>query len=470
MRILNAWKQLHVLSIRYTESSFMITTKLQTELQNKVNKKIAPLFSKYDMDFSSLESSMKWKPIVLIIGNYSSGKSTLINEIIGADIQRTGQAPTDDSFTVITSEGSDKPDEVPGSTLINDDRLPFVKFKQYGEKLTSHLCLKNINSPKFENMAIIDSPGMLDATTEKDRGYDYMEVLGEFAKMADLIVLMFDPHKAGTIKETYSAIRNTLPEKSGEDRIIFVMSRIDECDNISDLVRSYGALCWNMSQMTGRKDIPHIYLTYSPAVVNSPKAVELWPQERIELMEKIYAAPGLRMNHILEDVDRQVNEVQIVCEAMAEFTQRGRKLFMKIGKVTVGLAVGLFCFGDVLTNSLISLPQQTLISSLRGEGFSLTNLILPLIFLCGTLAIGVVIFNNFGFPKLLKKTLSDSSNLVSQENEYRKNLWTKMAVKTNGLIKNSKAKDIWQAHSSNLAKIRRFLDGDLKKYYDKLRS
>ena len=448
----------------------MVATKLQTELQNKVNKKIAPLFSKYNMDFSSLESSMKWKPIVLIIGNYSSGKSTLINELIGTDIQRTGQAPTDDAFTVITSEGSNRPQEVPGSTLINDDNLPFVKFRKYGEKLTSHLCLKNVDSPIFENMAIIDSPGMLDATTEKDRGYDYMEVLGEFAKMADLIVLMFDPHKAGTIKETYSAIRNTLPEKSGEDRIIFVMSRIDECDNISDLVRSYGTLCWNMSQMTGRKDIPHIYLTYSPDVANVPKDVESWPQERTALMEKIHAAPNLRINHILEDIDRQVNELQIVSEAMAEFSQRGRKLFMKIGKITVGLGIGLFCFGDVLTNSLISLPHQTLISALRGEGLSFMNLLLPLVLLCGTLALGVVIFNNFGFKGLLKKTLSDSSDLVTLDNEYRRNLWNKMAGHTEELIRNSKSKDLWQGHTSNLAKIRRFLDSDLKKYYDKLRA
>jgi EH domain-containing protein 1 len=448
----------------------MIETKLQTELQNKVNKKIAPLFSRYEMDFSSLESAMKWKPIVLIIGNYSSGKSTLINEIIGADIQRTGQAPTDDAFTVITSEGSNKPQEVPGSTLINDNKLPFVKFKKFGKKLSYHLCLRNIDSPDFENMAIIDSPGMLDATTEKDRGYDYMEVLGEFAKMADLIVLMFDPHKAGTIKETYSAIRNTLPEKSGEDRIVFVMSRIDECDNISDLVRSYGTLCWNMSQMTGRKDIPHIYLTYSSKIANSTKAADWWPQERIELIEKIHAAPTLRLNHILEDIDRQVNELQIVCEAVSEFTKRGRKLFLKMGKITAGLAIGLFCFGDVLTNSLISLPKQTLISSLRGGEFSIMNLILPLMFLCSTLALGVMIFNSFGFKSLRRKTLADSSRLVTLENEYRRNLWNKMEETTNGLLKKSTFKDIWQGHSSNLVKIRRFLDGDLRKYYDELRS
>jgi len=267
---------------------------LQKQLQTKVKKKLEPLFAKYNMDFGGIDATLKWKPLVLIIGNYSSGKSTLINELIGQDIQRTGQAPTDDSFTIITSDTGSEDVETPGSTLVNDPNLPFQHFKGYGEKLISHICMKQVNSPMLDNMAIIDSPGMLDATSEKDRGYDYMQVLGEFAKMADLIVLMFDPHKAGTIKESYEAIRNTLPEKSGEHRIVFVMSRIDECDNLSDFTRSYGTLCWNMSQMTGRKDIPHIFLTYAPGTVRSGHVAEGWPQEREELIEKITRASGFR--------------------------------------------------------------------------------------------------------------------------------------------------------------------------------
>ncbi len=266
--------------------------KMLKEIQAKVTKKLAPLFGHYGMDFTELHSSLKWKPMVLIIGNYSSGKSTLINELIGQDVQRTGQAPTDDSFTVITCDKNVPSGKVPGSTLVNDSQLPFRPLKKYGERLISHLCLKYIDNPDFADMAIIDSPGMLDSTSEKDRGYDYMTLLGDFAKMADLIVLMFDPHKAGTIKETYTAIRNTLPEKSSEDRIVFVMSRIDECENLSDLTRSYGTLCWNMSQMTGRKDIPHIYLTYAPEAVGNPSQLaEGWPQERKELTEIIRKAP-----------------------------------------------------------------------------------------------------------------------------------------------------------------------------------
>ena len=114
---------------------------LQKQLQTKVKRRLASLFSRYKMDFDSLESTMKWKPMVLVIGNYSSGKSTLINELVGQNVQRTGQAPTDDSFTVITSDSGVECSEVPGSTLVNDPNMPVGQFKKYGEKLISHMWL-----------------------------------------------------------------------------------------------------------------------------------------------------------------------------------------------------------------------------------------------------------------------------------------------------------------------------------------
>ena len=58
-------------------------------------------------------------------------------------------------------------------------------------------------------------------------------------------------------------MRNTLPEKIFEDRLVYVLNRIDECSSLEDLIRVYGTLCWNLSQITGRKDIPRILLTYS---------------------------------------------------------------------------------------------------------------------------------------------------------------------------------------------------------------
>ena len=441
---------------------------LQKQLQTKVKKKLEPLFARYKMDFGGIDATLKWKPIVLIIGNYSSGKSTLINELVGQHIQRTGQAPTDDSFTIITSDPGLENVETPGSTLVNDEKMPFEHFKGFGEKLISHICMKQVSNPMLENMAIIDSPGMIDATSEKDRGYDYMKVLGEFAKMADLIVLMFDSHKAGTIKESYDTIRNTLPEKSGEHRIVFVMSRIDECDNLSDFTRSYGTLCWNMSQMTGRKDIPHIYLTYSPTVVDQSTVAEGWPQEREELVEKIKQAPGFRINHILEDIDRQVNELQMVAEAVGEFLKRTGKVFMKFAKITISVSILLFLFGDVLLNALISFPGNTLITSIRNGEFSFSSLIIPAVFAVATLLIGSFGFSKIAFKKQLKKAMVNGADLVNLDNDYRKNLWRKMESKVKENLQELKAKDLWGGYGRGLSKIQNFLNNDLKKYYEKI--
>lgn len=443
---------------------------LQIELQSKVKRSLSPLFFKYQLDFSNLESILKWKPIVLVIGNYSSGKSTLINELLGQDIQRTGQAPTDDSFTIITAGGvGEGTQQIPGSTLVNDETLPFANFKKFGERFMSHFLLKKMENPLLENMAIIDSPGMLDSVTEKDRGYDYMAVLGEIANLADLIVLMFDPHKAGTIKETYTAIRSTLPEKSGEDRIIFVMSRIDECDNLSDLVRSYGALCWNMSQMTGRKDIPHIYLTYAPSEAEPSDILAPLARERDQLMAKIKSAPSFRVNHILEDIDRQVNELQLVCETMTRFSRKGWKLLAKTSKVTFVCSILVFFFGDMLIKSAISYPDETLFSALLGGTVNAGNFILPGCLVALTVFLAWFVYSRFVFAGLRRQSTSHSQELVTLESEYKKNLWRKMEKKVLELLGKATTRDLWAGHSRNLSKIEKFLTRDLQSYYDKIR-
>lgn len=442
---------------------------LQKQLQTKVTRKLEPLFAKYKMDFGGIDASLKWKPIVLVIGNYSSGKSTLINELVDQDIQRTGQAPTDDSFTIITSDSGVADVETPGSTLVNDENMPFRHFKSFGEKLISHICMKQIDCPMLDNMALIDSPGMLDATSEKDRGYNYMEVLGEFAKMADLIVLMFDPHKAGTIKESYEVIRNTLPEKSGEHRIVFVMSRIDECDNLSDFTRSYGTLCWNMSQMTGRKDIPHIYLTYSPTAVNPESVAEGWPQEREELVGKIKKASSFRLNHILEDIDRQVNEVELVAETVNSFIQRANKVFWKFTNISGLLAIVLFLFGDVIINTFTGFPENTMITAIRTSGpFPWSTLILPLILAASAVVIGSVSYSRIAFKQIQKKALANGSELVELDSDYRKNLWAKMEGKIMENLRGLSVKDLWSGYGRSLSKIQNFLNNDLKRYYEKI--
>lgn len=444
---------------------------LQNKIQSKVRSKLASIFAHYKTDFNDLDSMLKWKPIVLVLGNYSSGKSTFINELVGREVQRTGQAPTDDSFTVITASTSgDDEADVPGSDLVNDVRLPFTLFKTFGEQFISHFRMKRVQSSMFENLAVIDSPGMLDSISEKDRGYDYCTVIKEFARLADLVVLMFDPHKAGTIQETYNTIRNILPEATGEDRVLFVLSRIDECDNLGDLVRSYGTLCWNLSQMTGRKDIPRIFLTFSPkVVVDLPPELAVWAREREHLKQEILSAAGLRINHILQNVDKQIQEVRMIAEAMAVYAEGGMKILTTAMKRAAAAAMLCFLFLDMGVKRMWGFPKKTILPTfLSGELIEPSQLVIPV---AGVALVSVLIalfFLRWQLPRHASRCRQNMDRLVTLDTVYRKHLWERVKGKVSDLLSTPTTFGLFAGHRGNVAKLDRFSKGEMQDYYKKL--
>jgi len=453
-----------------TRGIYMNEKGMQSTIQNSVKSKLAPLMAKYNMDLAELDATMKWKPIVLILGNYSSGKSTFINELIGREVQRTGQAPTDDSFTVLTSPTPGEGEgDIPGANLVNDERLPFVGFKSYGEKFISHFRMKQVDSPVFENLALIDSPGMLDSVSEKDRGYDYSSVVKDFAKLADLIILMFDPHKAGTIQETYNAIRNTLPEAAGEDRIVFVMSRIDECDNMGDLLRSYGTLCWNLSQMTGRKDIPRIYLTYAPGMSANGEELVEWSIEREHLKEKILGAPSLRISHILQDIDKQVHDLRMVAEAMWRFSEGGKKIVRKNLKNSLLIGLTAFLGMDLVTRELLHFPESTFLSSLVQGYVPPERLLVPLISFSSVLLVSLLWLSKWQLPRYFKRCRVQVDKLVTIESEYQKSVWERVRENVLALLKKPTVKSLYQPYGANLNKLEKYSRKYIQRYYEKIR-
>ena len=443
---------------------------LQSEIEEKVREVLIPLFNRYEVDFGNLEAILKWKPIALILGNYSSGKSTLINEILGQEIQRTGQAPTDDSFSVITAPPpSDSAGEIHGATLINNNKLPFGSLKSYGEPLFAHFRLKYVDSPLLENLAIIDSPGMMDSVTEKGRGYDFLGVVADLTKLADLVVLMFDPHKAGTIKETYSTIRNTLPGTSGEDRIVFVLSRIDDCDNLADLVRSYGTLCWNLSQMTGRKDIPRIFLTYSPVAKKNSETMDVWVSERKELSDRILSAPELRISHILHHVDRQANQLRLIVEAMARFCKGARGMLSKTFVATLVLALIAGGLLDMGLQKWIGFPKETLISAILSRNVELRHLPVPAVGFIAVFFLMGVLFAKWWLPVYTRKYRKHVDRLIRVETPYSEHMWAAARKGVLALLEKTSLKAIFTSHQRNMDIIDRFTREDLQNYFKTIR-
>ena len=337
---------------------------LRGELVDIVQDKLSPLALKYGYVQVPLESNIKWKPVVLLIGNYSSGKSTLVNELVGADIQATGQAPTDDSFTVITSHPSANQQEDvvirDGQVLLNDPQYPFEGFRKFGKRFAAHFRLKLLKTESLHNLALIDTPGMLDSVSERDRGYDYQEVVGDLAQIADLILIIFDPHKAGTIREVYQSLRETLPRKSFEDRVMFVLNRIDECAGIDDLLRVYGTLCWNLSQMTGRKDIPAIRITWSDNIYNTRQHgtehefMQLLHNQRTAIKDGIFSAPRHRLDNLAGYIELHSERIATLLNALLACVQRRRVLGLK--------CIALALLPALLVTMLFYLMLQVVVS------------------------------------------------------------------------------------------------------------
>lgn len=399
---------------------------LRAELLSMVEDYLTPIALRYGYSETPLETNIKWRPLVLVLGNYSSGKSTLINEFLDADIQGTGQAPTDDSFTIITYDSEQDngsrirvTEERDGKFLLNDPEYPFESLKKHGQRFISHFKLKKVNAPFLRTLSIIDTPGMLDSITERDRGYSYQDVIGDLAQIADLVLVLFDPHKAGTVREAHTSLRDTLPAKTFEDRVLFVLNRIDECASLTDLLRVYGTLCWNLSQMTGRKDIPMIHLTYSQRAAGNDIIqgesgyLHFLENQREELKASILQAPRHRLDNLAAFVEIHSERLSHLLEALVNYRRllrRFRFKFFSTGfllSLAVGAGATLFAFSNPI---LSDFDQNYLIGG--GAGVAL------LVFFFWATVLRRMFTKRFN-----RKRLAEVDSLTTIENQTRRDSW-----------------------------------------------
>jgi hypothetical protein len=124
----------------------------------------------------------------------------------------------------------------------------------------------------MDNHGMHNHSNNIGAGNTMDRGYDFTGVVKWYADRADVVLLFFDPDKPGTTGETLSILVNAL---SGIDHKLFIVfNKADRFMNqqIHDFARAYGSLCWNLSKVIPRKDLPRIYTMCLPIVVSSSAA------------------------------------------------------------------------------------------------------------------------------------------------------------------------------------------------------
>ena len=97
-------------------SSTVDSPKLFESVRSIHHTILAPLNKKLMGPLEHASDQLVPLPMVFVLGNHSSGKSTFINFLTGRRIQETGVAPTDDGFTVISAGSIDTDQDGPVRT------------------------------------------------------------------------------------------------------------------------------------------------------------------------------------------------------------------------------------------------------------------------------------------------------------------------------------------------------------------
>ncbi|DBA71146.1 hypothetical protein WJX79_000852 [Trebouxia sp. C0005] len=269
--------------------------------------KIRPLEEAYKFGsfFSSLltESDFEAKPSVLLLGQYSTGKTTFIKHLLGRDYPgiHIGPEPTTDRFVVVTHALEER--RTPGNTLIVQPDQPWQGLAQYGNGFLAKFEAASCANKLLEEVTLVDTPGVLSGEKQRiERTYNFIDVCGWFAARCDLILLLFDPHKLD-ISDEFKQVISTL--RGHDDKVRVVLNKADQVDQ-QQLMRVYGALMWSLGKVFKSPEVCKVYIGSFNAdkpirTDMNPSGEELFNKEQADLLQDLFEIPQ-------RSCDRKVNE------------------------------------------------------------------------------------------------------------------------------------------------------------------
>ena len=199
---------------------------------------------------TSLASRISWWPLVSVLGTFSSGKSTFINDYVGDELQSTGNQAVDDKFTVIChrSAGTGANQTLPGTALDADPRFPFYRISHEIEKVAqgegkhieSYLQLRTTDQEAIRGKIIIDSPGF-DAD---DQRTSTLRITDHILDLSDLVLVFFDARhpEPGAMQDTLEHLVARTVKRTDASKFLYVLNQIDTAakdDNPEEVVGAW---------------------------------------------------------------------------------------------------------------------------------------------------------------------------------------------------------------------------------------
>ena len=197
------------------------------------------------------------KPMVLLVGQYSTGKTTFIRYLLESDFPgiRIGPEPTTDRFVALMHGKYEQ--VTPGNAMAVDPKMQFRALQKYGNSFLSRFEGSFMPSPVLESITIVDTPGILSGEKQRvHRGYDFESVISWFADRADMIILLFDAHKLD-ISDEFRRVIEAI--RKNQEKIRIVLNKADMVTT-QQLMRVYGALMWSLGKVMQTPEVTRVYI------------------------------------------------------------------------------------------------------------------------------------------------------------------------------------------------------------------
>ena len=268
---------------------------------------------------------ISWWPMISVLGTFSAGKSSFINEYLGTKIQQSGNQAVDDKFTVICYGNSQEPTTLPGLALDADPRFPFYNISEEinkvdegeGNRVNAYLQLKTLKADRMKGKILIDSPGF-DADSQRN---GILRITSHMVDMSDLILIFFDARhpEPGAMRDTLEHLVSTTIKHRDANKVLYILNQIDTTakeDNLEEVISSWQRALAKEGLISG-----NFYSIYNEEAANDLDDENLHQRLKtkkdaslaliIEKMDKVSTERAYRIIKALDDFSQEIKEKKL---------------------------------------------------------------------------------------------------------------------------------------------------------------
>ncbi len=302
----------------------------------------------------SFAMQIPWWPLISILGTFSAGKSTFINNYLGMELQRSGNQAVDDKFTVICYSEDPEPHTLPGVALDSDPRFPFYKFSHEieavaegeGNRIDAYLQLKTCNSERLKGKILIDSPGF-DADAQRT---STLRITDHMIDLSDLVLVFFDARhpEPGAMRDTLKHLVADTIHRPDSDKFLYILNQLDTAaneDNPEEVIAAWQRALGEHGLTAGR-----FYTIYSPTAsipIDDDNLRQRYESKRDRDLAEIYdhmeQVEVSRAYRIVGSLEKTVREIENrVLPTLIVALQKWKKRTLWADAIVLGLLAILF--------------------------------------------------------------------------------------------------------------------------------